>query len=100
MTKRFNREALTWSGLRNMRILPLLGTCELEGYTHLVAPWAENGNLAHYVRLHPDIRFESRRRLVRMRRQAVIFFTNIVSHVAARRGGRLIVLASQEHCAW
>ncbi|KAG8864757.1 CCA tRNA nucleotidyltransferase, mitochondrial [Tulasnella sp. 330] len=62
--RRFNREAVTWSTLRNARILPLLGTCEVEGCIHLVAPWEENGNLMHYVGAHPELPFEMRRRLL------------------------------------
>ncbi|KAG8995876.1 hypothetical protein FRB94_006050 [Tulasnella sp. JGI-2019a] len=62
--RRFNREADTWNSLRNARILPLLGTYEVEGYIHLVAPWEENGNLMHYVSKHPELPFEMRRRLL------------------------------------
>ncbi|KAG8995878.1 hypothetical protein FRB93_001022 [Tulasnella sp. JGI-2019a] len=62
--RRFNREADTWSCLRNARILPLLGTCEVEGYIHLVAPWEENGNLMSYVEKHPELPFGMRRRLL------------------------------------
>jgi len=62
--RRFNREADTWSKMRNARILPLLGTCEVDGHIHLVAPWEENGNLMHYVHGHPELPFETRRRLL------------------------------------
>jgi len=62
--RRFNREAETWNRLRNSRILPLLGTYENEGYIHLVAPWAENGNAMSYIQGHHDLPFDFRRRLL------------------------------------
>ncbi|KAG8954419.1 hypothetical protein FRC04_011746 [Tulasnella sp. 424] len=64
VVRRFNREADIWRQLRHPKILELLGTYEAEGYVHLVAPWAENGDVYNYVRNHPNLPYLSRKTIL------------------------------------
>lgn len=64
VVRRFNREADIWRKLRHPKILELLGTYETEGYIHLVAPWAENGDAYNYVRNHPNLSYLSRKTIL------------------------------------
>ncbi|KAG9017189.1 hypothetical protein FRB90_001408, partial [Tulasnella sp. 427] len=62
--QRFNAEADTWSRLRSPKILRLLGTYQIDNYIHLVAPWCEYGDALRYVQKHPDMPYNSRKRLL------------------------------------
>ncbi|KAG8899258.1 hypothetical protein FRB99_006840 [Tulasnella sp. 403] len=62
--RRFNREAETWNMLRHPKILPLLGTYQVDNIIHLVAPWAPNGDALEYVKKNPKMTLAERKRLV------------------------------------
>ncbi|KAG9017190.1 hypothetical protein FRB90_001409 [Tulasnella sp. 427] len=64
VVRRFNREADIWRKLRHPKVLELLGTYESEGYIHLVAPWADNGDAYNFVRTHPNLPYISRKTIL------------------------------------
>ncbi|KAG8989262.1 hypothetical protein FRB95_003802 [Tulasnella sp. JGI-2019a] len=48
-TRRFFREAKTWSGFKHDNILPFCGLVEKSDDIYLISPWMEYGNLLNFV---------------------------------------------------
>jgi len=53
MAKRLTREALVWHDLHHENIVPLLGIT-LHPSFGLISPWYEYGNVARYLKRHPE----------------------------------------------
>ncbi|KAG8998236.1 hypothetical protein FRB94_006976 [Tulasnella sp. JGI-2019a] len=49
VTRRFSREAKTWSSLTHDNILPFYGLVEISSVLYLVSPWMEYGSLSRFL---------------------------------------------------
>ncbi|KAG8914078.1 hypothetical protein FRC01_004235, partial [Tulasnella sp. 417] len=53
--RRFQREAMTWRGLRHPHVLEFLGTFQRGGHFYFVSPFIKNGTLIDYVKINPEL---------------------------------------------